>query len=82
MTREVVLYTRKQCGLCDETAAELRRLRTDLQFDLREVDIDADEALRTEYNDIIPVVAVADRVIAHAPIDPLALRADLLAALG
>jgi hypothetical protein len=82
VTPEVILYTRKQCGLCDETAAELRRLRADLAFDLREVDIDADEALRAEYNDVVPVVAVGERVIAHAPIDAESLRGDLAAALG
>jgi hypothetical protein len=82
VTREVILYTRRQCGLCDETAAELRRLRSDLAFDLREVDIDADESLRAEYNDVIPVVAVGDRIIAHAPIDAASLRRDLTAALG
>lgn len=80
MSREVILYTRKQCGLCDETAAELRRLRASLGFDIREIDVDDDEALRTEYNDIVPVVAVGDRIIAHAPIDLAALHADIAAA--
>ena len=82
MNREVILYTRKQCSLCDETAAELRRLRASLGFDIREVDVDTDEALRAEYNDIVPVVAVGDRIVAHAPIDIAALDGDIAAALN
>lgn len=82
MSREVILYTRQQCGLCDETAAELRRLRVDLNFTLTELDIDADTSLRAQYNDVVPVVAIGDHIIAHAPIDHAALRADLNAALA
>lgn len=82
MSRAVILYTRRMCGLCDETADELRRLRSDLGFDLTEVDIDEDASLRERYNDVVPVVAVGDRVIAHAPVDHAALRADLVAVLG
>ena len=82
MTREVILYTRRQCSLCDEIADELRRLRTDLGFELTELDIDEDASLRDLYNDIVPVVAVGDRVIAHAPVDQSTLRADLEAALA
>jgi hypothetical protein len=77
VSREVILYTRRECGLCDETAAELQRLRDDLAFTIRTLDIDADPALREQYNDIVPVVAVGDRVLAHAPVDVPALRATL-----
>ena len=82
MSREVIFYTRKQCGLCDEALAELRALRDDLRFDLREQDIDADPSLRARFTDVIPVVAVGDRVIAQAPIDPASLRARLESALS
>lgn len=78
MTRDVILYTRKLCGLCDETAAELHRLRDQLHFTLRELDIDEDEELRAQYNDVVPVVAIGDRVIAHAPVDDAELRDVLL----
>jgi glutaredoxin len=78
VSREVILYTRRQCGLCDETAAELRRLRDELRFELRELDIDEDADLRERYNDVVPVVAVGERVIAHAPVDTAALRKSLI----
>jgi hypothetical protein len=82
VSREVTFYTRRQCGLCDEALTELRALRDDLRFELRERDIDADAALRARFTDVVPVVAVGDRIIAQGPIDPAALRAQLEAALG
>jgi glutaredoxin len=78
---EVTLYTRKDCGLCHEAADELRRMQASLKFELREVDIDADPALREQYTDVIPVIAVDGRVIAQAPIDADLLRDELAAAL-
>ena len=81
MSRDVVLYTRRVCGLCDDAAAELRRLRDELRFTLTEQDVDDDAALRERYNDVVPVIVVAGEVVAHAPIDVPGLRAALAAAL-
>ena len=80
--REVTLYTRAGCGLCDDAAAELRRLTVPLRFTLTETDIDADGSLRERYGDAIPVVAAGGREIARAPIDAAALEAALRGALG
>jgi predicted thioredoxin/glutaredoxin len=82
VTREVTLYTRRDCGLCDETAEALRRLAPGLRFTLTERDVDADAALRDRYNEIVPVVVVAGRVVAAAPVDPRTLESALAAALG
>lgn len=82
MPGEVVLYTRKECGLCDEAAAMLRRLSRDLRFTLTTVDIDEDPQALTDYNDVIPVIAVGGRIVSQAPVDEVALREALSAALG
>lgn len=74
---EVTFYTRRQCGLCDDVARELRRLSSELRFTIVERDIDDDAGLRERYNDIVPVVAIGDTVIAHAPIEPGELRASM-----
>jgi Glutaredoxin-like domain (DUF836) len=71
---EVTLYRRRECGLCDDALFELRQLSSELRFTLVERDIDGDAELRTRYNDIIPVVAIGETVIAHAPIDLGELR--------
>ena len=81
MTREITLFTRKDCGLCDEAAADLRALQRDLDFALVERDIDGDPALRSRYNERVPVIAAGDQVIAEAPIDIDALRSRLAAVL-
>jgi glutaredoxin-like protein DUF836 len=82
VTREVVLYTRTNCGLCVEAAADLRRLQDDLAFKLIERDIDTDPALLALYDEQVPVIAVAGRTIAHAPIDASSLRTELARALA
>ena len=58
---EVTLYTRAGCHLCDEVKATLARARARAEFSLREVDIDSDPALRAQYNDEVPVVAIDGR---------------------
>ena len=82
IARNVTLYTRNKCGLCATTQQELRSLRDELSFTLTEIDIDADAALRALYNDVVPVVAVGERIVAHAPIAQGELRDLLASALG
>jgi glutaredoxin len=54
----VIVYSKADCHLCDEAIAALRRLQQEFTFDLRELDIDADEALQRAYFERIPVVAL------------------------
>lgn len=79
---EVILYTRRDCSLCEEAAEELAALQHELGFALRTVDIDTDEELSERFNDIIPAVAVDERVVAQAPIAPGSLREAITAAMG
>jgi 4a-hydroxytetrahydrobiopterin dehydratase len=60
MANEVVLYTRKDCHLCDEAKASIRAAVSlhRLPIDLREVDIDSDPDLRARYSDDVPVIVV------------------------
>jgi glutaredoxin len=82
VTREVTLYTRRDCGLCDETAETLRRLAHELRFTLTEQDVDADATLPDRYNEVVPVVVAGGRIIATAPVDPRTLETALAEALG
>lgn len=81
MPAAVTLYRRNGCGLCDEAERLLRRLGPALGFEVESVDIEADEALHCRYLLEIPVVAVAGREIARAPIHATALEDALRAAL-
>ena len=80
--REVTLYGRPGCHLCDEAAALLRGWQRDLRFTLHEVDIERDAALLATYDWIVPVVVVNEEEAARAPIDAAALRGRLQALLG
>ncbi len=53
---EITLITRAGCHLCEQAAATLQRLRAELGFAYRELDVDADPGRRNEYSDRIPVV--------------------------
>ena len=57
-SREVVLYGRDGCCLCDEAREVLQRVRARQPFVLVERDIDADDALLRAYLERIPVVAI------------------------
>jgi glutaredoxin len=74
MTVSVTLYTRANCHLCQEAAAALSVLATQLPIDVAPVDIDADPALRARFNDAVPVIAVEGTVVSSAPIDLEAVR--------
>jgi glutaredoxin len=74
----IVLYTKVGCHLCDDARALLDDLATDVEFDLREVDILSDSMLYERYKYRIPVIAIEGVEILEGRID----LADLRAAAG
>jgi glutaredoxin len=58
---EVVVYHARGCHLCERALGQVRALREELGFDLREVDIGGDEALEAAYREWIPVVEIDGR---------------------
>lgn len=75
--RDVTLYTREGCHLCDAAKAAMSPILKELGGQLREVDIDADPALRQRYNDDVPVIFLGAREIARHKLDPEAFRREL-----
>ena len=61
MSVEVVLYTAEGCHLCQKARATLADLATEVEFELREVDITGDPELEAEYRAWIPVVEIDGR---------------------
>ncbi len=57
----VTLFGKPDCHLCDEARAVVLAVRDQREFELREVDISRDPALRRQYGERIPVVAVDGR---------------------
>ncbi len=58
---DVVVYSRKDCHLCDVVKETLTHAQAKAGFEWREVDIDADPELRRKYNDEVPVVFIDGR---------------------
>lgn len=57
----LVLYTRKDCHLCDEMKAEIARARLGNACALEVVDIDSDPALAERHGMSVPVLEIEGR---------------------
>ena len=76
--KEIVLYTRSGCHLCEEARQSIVALRDEgYRFDLRELDIETDEELLRAFLERIPVVAVNGEIVSELALDSSALRARL-----
>ena len=53
---QLTVYTRRGCHLCSDMLQALEGLRDELGFQLVDIDIDADAALRSKNGDDAPVV--------------------------
>ena len=58
--RDVVLYSRKGCHLCEVVKESLQKLARypKPSFHWREIDVDSDGELRRRFNDEVPVVFI------------------------
>lgn len=72
--REVVVYSRDGCGLCDEALAELRAVERRFRLHVSVVDIAGDEALEVRHGERIPVVEIDGRERFFGRVDPVLLR--------
>lgn len=59
--KQVVLYTKPGCCLCDTVKQQLGKLRSVYAFELREVNILQDHAAFAEFNQEIPVIFIEGR---------------------
>jgi len=73
----VTIYGRPGCHLCDDALAVLERVRTDVPFDLRRVNIEDDDALLRAYLERIPVVALDGEDVYDYYVDEADLRSRL-----
>lgn len=73
----VMLLTRTNCHLCEPVRATVVRVCTAAGESWREVNVDSDPDLRSEYGDQVPVVLVDDEFLASFRLDEDALAAAL-----
>ena len=78
----LILYTKPDCGLCDEAQDAIERVRARVPFDLRVVDISVDDTLVERYGTRIPVVLVDGEEAFEYEVDEGELTGRIEAAAG
>jgi glutaredoxin len=59
--REVVVYSRKGCHLCEIVKETITKLHRRGGFTWREIDVDSSSDLRRQFSDEVPVVFIDGR---------------------
>ena len=75
--REVTLYTRPGCHLCEEAKAAITPLLHEFSAALREVNIENDAVLEERYGRDIPVIFIGARKAAKHRVDVEQFRRQL-----
>ncbi len=60
-SRQVVVYSRKGCHLCEVVKESLTKLSRRGGFTWQEVDVESDSELRRQFSDDVPVVFIDGR---------------------
>lgn len=76
---EVILYSRKDCHLCEQAKVDLEALKGEIPFKLKVLDVDQDEKLKADYDQILPLVEIGPYRL-KAPFSRDELRVTLGAA--
>jgi hypothetical protein len=71
---KVVMYSRRQCGLCDDARAVVLAERDRSRFDFDEVFIDGDAELEDAYGVRVPLLEVDGVEAFEYRVDPKALH--------
>ena len=79
---QVVLYSARGCHLCDRARSQLAELRSELEFELAEVDITGDPELEARYRELLPVVEIDGRRAFVYFVQPDAFRRRIASAGG
>lgn len=67
--REVLIYSRHGCHLCEMARAELESIRGEIGFELREEFIDGDARLESEYGLMVPVILIDGKIHGYGRIE-------------
>ncbi|EEK70685.1 Glutaredoxin [Bacillus mycoides] len=65
---KVVLYTKKDCGLCVKAKQVLKEVQYEYSFQIEEIDIYEDNDLLEKYHLMIPVVEIGGRQVEYGNI--------------
>ncbi len=81
LSKELIVYYRDGCHLCEEVIDSLTDLQQELKYEIKQIDLDHDpqvtEQMRKQYTADIPVVTYQDEVIFYHFFDEIAVRQAL-----
>lgn len=75
--RDVTLYSRSGCHLCEEAKAAIAPLLREFGAVLHEVNVDEDSALKERYGWDVPVIFIGQRKAAKHRVDIAQFRRQL-----
>ena len=75
--RDVTMYMREGCHLCEEAKTAMASILAALCANLQEVDIDDDPTLRARYTNDVPVIFIGSQFFAQHRVDLARLRRHL-----
>lgn len=75
--KTLTLYSKPDCHLCEDAVAVLEGLRSQLDFELVELDITADDALHRAYFERIPVLELDGEELCEFFVDEALVRERL-----
>ncbi len=77
--RQVQIYSRHGCHLCEDALKTLELLQSELPFEIQEVFIDGDPDLEYKYGEQVPVIQIDHIQHDFFRVDPVRFRKSFLA---
>ncbi|WP_129689885.1 glutaredoxin family protein [Gottfriedia acidiceleris] len=78
MSVKLTLFTKENCGLCEEAKDAIRLVQSEYEIEVNEIDIYSDDALLEEYQLMIPVIQIDGETVAYGKIHKI----DILNAIN
>ncbi|MCR8847763.1 glutaredoxin family protein [Rossellomorea sp. SC111] len=75
--KQVIFYTRNQCGLCEDAKITLKLIQDEMGFSIKEEDIDKSDDLTERFGLMIPVVELDGEILQYGQIDYFTLSKRL-----
>ena len=72
--RQVQIYSRHGCHLCDDALQTLKNLQNELDFEIQEIFIDGDSELEYKYGQQVPVIHIDSKPHDFYTVNPKRFR--------
>lgn len=76
--RQVQIYSRRGCHLCDDALRTLENLQKELGFEIQEIFIDGDHELEYQYGEQVPVIHIDNKPHDFFAVNPSRFRKSFI----